>query len=158
MIRRLYLIISIWAFLSVPLFGSVTDDAAKRVMDAYAARLLAGDFQVGELFGELYIKEYVDVKKQSLVLNIIPDLARFDSEKQKYLSEFFYEIHYVDNAVPDIRCRAHLTSYKRGNGEIDRVLYYMYSLFTTRRTNTTRSGTSERDSSQKRDNKNYRRG
>ena len=125
MIRRLYLIISIWAFLSVPLFGSVTDDAAKRVMDAYAARLLAGDFQVGELFGELYIKEYVDVKKQSLVLNIIPDLARFDSEKQKYLSEFFYEIHYVDNAVPDIRRRAHLTSYKRGNGEIDRVLYYM---------------------------------
>lgn len=108
----------------MPLFGSV-DDTAKRVMDMYAARLLAGDFEVGELFGSLYIKEYVDVKKQSLVLNLIPDLARFDSKKQKYLSEFWYEIHYVDNAVPDIRRKTYLTSYKRGNGEIDRVLYYM---------------------------------
>lgn len=125
MIRRLYLIISIWAFVLVPLFGSARNDTAKLVMNRYAARLLAGDFEVGELFGNLYIKEYVDVKKQSLVLNIIPDLTRFDSEKQKYLSEFFYEIHYVDNAVPDIRRKAHLTSYKHGRGEIDRVLYYM---------------------------------
>lgn len=125
MIRRIYLIISIWAFMIMPLFGSAIDGAAKRVMDMYAARLLAGDFEVGELFGELYIKESVDVRKQSLVLNLIPDLTRFDSKKQKYLSEFFYEIHYVDNAVPDIRRKAHLSSYKRGNGEMDRVLYYM---------------------------------
>ncbi len=109
----------------MPLFGSAIDGAAKRVMDMYGARLLAGDFEVGELFGDLYIKEVVDVRKQSLVLNLIPDLTRFDSKKQKYLSEFFYEIHYVDNAVPDIRRKAHLTSYKRGNGEMDRVLYYM---------------------------------
>lgn len=121
----MYLIISLWVLMLMPLFGSADDGAAKRVMDIYGARLLAGDFAVGELFGELYIKEYVDVKKQSFFLKHIPDLTRFDSEKQNYLSEFFYDIHYVDNAVPDIRRKAYLTSYKKGDGEIDRVLYYM---------------------------------
>lgn len=115
-----------WAFVLVPLFGSTRDDgAAKRVMDTYGKRLLAGDFVVGEVFGNLYIKENVDVKRQMIYLNLIPDLARFNSKKSDYLSEFFYEVHYVKNAVPDIRRVAHLTTFKHGSGEMDRVLSYM---------------------------------
>ncbi len=109
-----------------PLFGSTNDDgAAKRIMDAYGERLLAGDFEVGEVFGDLYIKEWVDVERQMIYLNLIPDLARFNSRKSDYLSEFFYEVHYVKNAVPDIRRVAHLTTFKHGSGEMDRVLYYL---------------------------------
>lgn len=108
----------------MPLFGSV-DDTAKRVMDIYASRLLAGEFAVGELFGNLYVKECVDVKKQSFFINHIPGFPHFGPEKQKYLSELFYEIHCVDNAVPNIKYKAHLTSFKKGRGEVERVLYYM---------------------------------
>ncbi len=110
----------------VPIFGSTSfDGAAKRVMDAYGERLLAGDFVVGEVFGNLYIKEAVDVDRQMIYLNLVPDLARFNSRKSDYLSEFFYEVHYVKDAVPDIRRVAHLTTFRHGSGEIDRVLYYM---------------------------------
>lgn len=94
-------------------------------MDVYGERLLAGDYEVNEVFGNLYIKERVDVKRQMVYLNLVPDLARFNSRKSDYLSEFFYEVHYVKNAVPDIRRVAHLTTFKHGTGEIDRVLFYM---------------------------------
>ena len=108
------------------MFGSTfTEGAAKQLMQRYGSRLLAGDFSVEELFGDLYIKEYVDVEQQNIALNLIPDLARFDSSKQKYLSEFFYEVHCVKGAVPDVRRVAHLTSFKRGSGEIARVMYYV---------------------------------
>ena len=108
------------------MFGSITDDdAAKRVMDIYGRRLLAGEFEVGEVFGTLYIKESVDVKRQMIYLNLIPGLTRFNSKKQDYLSEFFYDVHYVKNSVPDIRRVAHLTTFRHGSGEIDRVLFYM---------------------------------
>ncbi len=125
MINRFLAILVLVVFVEIPLFGSADDGAAKRVMQAFGQRLLDGDFAVGEVFGDLYVKEYADVKKQSLWLNLIPELPRFDTEKQKYLSEFFYEFHYVDNSVPDIRRKAGITSFKRGSGEIDRVLFYM---------------------------------
>ena len=116
----------LWAFFAAPIFGSTPHKgAAKYLMQRYGERLLAGDFAVGELFGDLYVKEYVDVEKQNILLNIIPDLARFDDTKQKYLSEFFYEVHYVKDALPDVRRVAHLTSFSRGRGEIDRVMYYI---------------------------------
>lgn len=122
---KLLFALCMWVLSVAPLFGSVEDDAAKRIMQTYGRRLQSGAFEVGEIFGNLYVKEYVDVKKQSLWLNLIPDLTRFDSKKQKYLTEVLYEIHYVNNAVPDIRRKSHITSFKRGSGEIDRVLSYL---------------------------------
>ena len=110
----------------MPAFGSIgNDDAAKRIMAEYGERLLAGDFEVGEVFGNLYVKENVEVKRQMIYLNLIPDLARFNSKKDNYLSEFFYEVHYVKKSVPDIRRVAHLTTFRHGSGEMDRVLFYM---------------------------------
>ena len=124
--KAVSLCIVLWALVAVPLFGSTLGEgAAKNLVQRYGERLLAGDFSVSELFGDLYIKEYVDVEKRNLALNLIPGLARFDSSGKNYLSEFFYEVHYVKGAVPDIRRVAHLTSFKRGSGEIERVMYYV---------------------------------
>lgn len=123
--RHILAILCMAAFFAVPVFGSTDNGAAKRVMQEYGARLLAGDFEVGEVFGDLYIKEYIGVGKQSLWINIIPGLTRFDRKEKEYLSEFFYEIHYVKNSVPDIRRKAGISSFRRSDGEIDRVLYYM---------------------------------
>lgn len=126
MFRPIILFLTLWVYVSIPVFGSISDDgAAKCVMDAYGRRLLAGEFEVSEVFGTLYIKERVDVRRQMIYLNLIPGLTRFNSKKQDYLSEFFYDVHYVKNSVPDIRRVAHLTTFRHGSGEIDRVLFYM---------------------------------
>lgn len=125
MMHRILAILYMAALIAAPVFGSTRDGAAKRVMQEYGNRLLSGEFEVGEAFGGLYIKENVSVGKQNLWLNIIPGLTRFDRKEKEYLSEFYYEIHYVNNSVPDIRRKSHLTTFERGDGEMERVLYYM---------------------------------
>ncbi len=125
---RSFILVSalLWALFVAPTFGSIpAGGAAKCLMELYGERLLAGEFSVRELFGDLYVKQYVDVEKHNLLLNLIPDLARFDKEKGKYLSELFYEVHYLKDALPDVRRVAHLTSFGRGNGEVERIMYYI---------------------------------
>ena len=69
MFRPIILFLTLWVYVSIPVFGSISDDgAAKCVMDAYGRRLLAGEFEVSEVFGTLYIRDLMDSRPQGRFL------------------------------------------------------------------------------------------
>ncbi len=102
-----------------------TDILADSLMDVLSGRLQRKEFAVGEFYGKLYLKQRVDVEKNNLGLNVIPDMTRFDRKVKKYLTELFYDVHYIDYTIPDVRRRASITTHRHGSGEMERVLEYM---------------------------------
>lgn len=102
-----------------------TDVVADSLIDVLSGKLQRKEFALGEFYGKLYLKQYADVDKSNLALNIIPDMTRFDRKVDNYLTELFYDVHYLDYAVPDVRRRMSITTHRHGSGEMERVLEYM---------------------------------
>ncbi|MBE6298615.1 MAG: hypothetical protein E7088_09100 [Bacteroidales bacterium] len=115
----------------VLLFSVVTsaatkgDSAAVAVAERMARTIVEESAGVESLSAVLYVRERVEVEKKNLLLNIFPDMTRFDKGKECYLAELFYNIRYIHNALPEIRRLGSLSTFERSNGEMDRVLAFM---------------------------------
>lgn len=85
----------------------------------------AEQYKVGEFFGNLYVKQRVDVLKNNLALNTFPGMARFDKGVNAYVTELFYELYYTDYGVMEMHRKSYNTSFNHGKGEIARVIDFM---------------------------------
>lgn len=105
--------------------GVVVAESVDSLMSVLHTRLHNKDFAVGESSGRLYVRQYVELDKWNIGLNMIPDMTRFDRNENCYLTELFYDVHYLDYAMPTIYRRAHITTHRHGKGEMDRVMSYI---------------------------------
>ncbi len=96
------------------------------LLDSLYTRIQRGDYRMGEIKGRLYVKQYVDVERKNISLNIFPDMTRFDRGEKRYISELFYDVYFPYYRVPDVSRRAYLTTHKHGSGEMERVMAFMY--------------------------------
>ena len=80
-----------------------------------------------ELFGNLYIKQRVGVFKNNLLLNTFPGMPRFEKETKNYLTELFYQFHYTDYGIMELRRKSHNTTFKHGSGEIEHITEFIKS-------------------------------
>ncbi len=101
------------------------DSAAVAVAERMARTIVEESAGVEFLSAVLYVRESVEVEKKNLLLNLFPDMTRFDKGKECYLAELFYNIRYIHNALPEIRRLGSLSTFERSNGEMDRVLAFM---------------------------------
>lgn len=101
------------------------DSAAVAVAERMARTIVEESAGVESLSAVLYVRERVEVEKKNLLLNLFPDMTRFDKEKDCYLAELFYNIRYIHNALPEIRRLGSLSTFEHSNGEMDRVLAFM---------------------------------
>lgn len=101
------------------------DSAAVAVAERMARTIVEESAGVESLSAVLYVRERVEVEKKNLLLNLFPDMTRFDKGKDCYLAELFYNIRYIHNVLPEIRRLGSLSTFERSNGEMDRVLAFM---------------------------------
>ena len=122
-----YRIVLLWWLVaaSARLFASVPEVSADTLMARFFSRRAAGAYNIGEFFGNLYVKQRVEVHKKNLALNAFPDMARFDSDARDYVTELFYQLHYTGYGVLELRRRLYNTSFKHGSGEVERVTDFM---------------------------------
>lgn len=123
--RWLTLIIMLLSVLCKAWAGAVVVTPVDSLMTVLHERIGKKEFAVGESSGQLYVRQYVELSKWNIGLNLIPDMTRFDRDENCYLTELFYDVHYLDYAIPTIYRRAHITTHSHGNGEMDRVMSYM---------------------------------
>lgn len=101
------------------------DSAAVAMVERMARTIVAESTGVESLNALLYVRERVEVEEKNLLLNLFPDMTRFDKDKDGYLAELFYNVRYIHNALPEIRRLGSLSTFERSNGEMDRVLAFM---------------------------------
>lgn len=101
------------------------DSAAVAMVERMARTIVAESTGVESLNALLYVRERVEVEEKNLLLNLFPDMTRFDKGKDCYLAELFYNVRYIHNALPEIRRLGSLSTFERSNGEMDRVLAFM---------------------------------
>lgn len=123
----LYRVVFLWWLVAAaaPLFASVPHVSADTLMARLFSRRAEGLYNIGELFGNLYVKQRVKVERKNLALNAFPDMARFDSDAHDYVTELFYQLHYTGYGVLEMRRKAYNTSFGRGSGEIEMVTEFM---------------------------------
>lgn len=92
-----------------------------RVGDAVVKR--ASD--VESLSASLYIKERVNVTKKNLLLNLLPNMTRFDKGEKVYLAELFYDVQHVYDMMPEIRRVSSVSTFRHSSGEMDLVMSFM---------------------------------
>ena len=110
--------------LLLPLFAAGEEIRADSVMDRFFTATFDGD-KIGEYFGDLYVKQRVEVLRNNLALNTFPDMTRFDKGVDNYVSELFYEVYYTDYGVLEMRRKSYNTNFRHGKGEMKRVLEFM---------------------------------
>ena len=74
---------------------------------------------------ELYLKQRIEVERKNLLVNLFPDMPRFDRDERISLSEYVYRVEHFYRGVPEVHRVATLTSHNLGNGEMDAVLEFM---------------------------------
>ena len=126
-VRALYKCFFLWWLVTVsaPVYAAVYNVEADTLMARFFSRRNARGCNVGEFFGNLYVKQRVGVFKNNLALNTFPDMTRFDRGVDNYVTELFYQLHYTDYGVLELRRRAYNTSFRHGRGEIERVVDFM---------------------------------
>lgn len=121
--RHIKFVLLLWVLLTLP--------AEAALVNADSLLSISGDlpemnrYPVTECYGRLYVKQHTNLKKWNVGLNMIPGMTRFDRDENHYLTELFYDVHFLEHAMPTIYRRAYLTTHRRGNGEMDRVLCFM---------------------------------
>ena len=101
------------------------DTMALGVMSRLHDSMLGRYYAVESLSADLYVKETVKTERKNLILNIIPDMTRFDRNEDCYLAELFYKVHYMHNSLPDFRRVASLSTFRHSSGEMDLLLSFM---------------------------------
>lgn len=108
-------------FAAVESVGVEVDSLMQTVFN----RIEHKDFSVGESLCKLYVKQYANLERWHLGLNFVPGMTRFDRKERRYLTELFYDVHFLDFAVPAVRRRADVTTHRHGSGEMERVMGFM---------------------------------
>lgn len=121
-LRRIWVLMLLWVLCEASAATVVDTDSVMRCLNE---SLENKKFAIGECLGKLYVKQHTRLTKWNLGLNLIPGMTRFDSDESRYLTELFYDVHFLDYALPTIRRRAWLTTHRHGNGEMERVLAFM---------------------------------
>ena len=119
------LIMLLQVLLMTPAIAAMPDESCNVLLDSLYKRIKQGDFNIGEARGHLYVKQYVDVERKNIFLNIFPDMTRFDKGEKRYLSELYYDVFFPYYTVPEISRRAYLTTHRHGSGEMKRVMAFM---------------------------------
>lgn len=101
------------------------DTVALSVMERLYAGIEDGKYAVESLYADLYVKEKVQAERKNLLLNLIPDMTRFDRREQCYLAELFYKVHYIHNTLPDVKRVTTLSTFRHSSGEMDLVQSFM---------------------------------
>lgn len=107
----------------VPL--ETADTVALSAMARLYDSISAGEYAVETLSADLYVKEMVKTERKNLLLNIIPDMTRFDRNEDRYLAELFYKVHYMHNSLPDFKRIASLSTFRHGSGEMELLLSFL---------------------------------
>ena len=97
--------------------GTDTDSLVQKIME----RNLSDKRLTGERFGRLYIKQRTGAFKNNLLLNAFPGMPRFSKGKKNYITELFYQFHHTGYGIMELRRRSHNTSFRHGDGEIERA-------------------------------------
>lgn len=119
----LFLLLSV---LPVCISGAMPrDTVAVRIVDALSSRITSDTVGVESLSAMLYVKENVKAERKNILLNLFPDMTRFDKGKKEYLAELLYRVRYIHNTLPDIKRVAAMSTFGHGNGEMDRLLSFM---------------------------------
>ncbi len=87
--------------------------------------VVANGDEACEFFGDLYVKQRVEVIKNNLALNTFPDMTRFDKGVKDYVTELFYEVCCNRYGVLEMRRKSYNTSFKHGKGEIERFVDFL---------------------------------
>ena len=122
--KAIYIIISI-----LFVWPCVTQAALYTPTDSIVPKLLEhcnrAKESTKEQFGNLYIKQRVGVFKNNLLLNTFPGMPRFDKETKNHLTELFYQFHYTDYGIMELRRKSHNTTFKHGSGEIEHITEFI---------------------------------
>lgn len=102
--------------------GSTETDS---IMQTLFHRVEQKEFSVGESLCKLYVKQYANLEHWHLGLNFVPGMTRFDRKERRYLTELFYDVHFLDFAVLAVRRKAGVTTHRHGSGEMERVIGFM---------------------------------
>lgn len=105
--------------------GTATWVTADSLMHRLFSSVAAKEYSVGESLSKLYVKQYANLDKWHIGLNFIPGMTRFDRKEKNYLTELFYDVHFLDYALPAVRRIASVTTHRHGSGEMDRVMGFM---------------------------------
>lgn len=110
----------------LPLLASkaaATDSLALSIMERL---YLCGEQAAMEVIdADLYLKQRVNAERKNLLVNYFPNMTRFDKDESSYLSEYLYKVRYIHNRLPEVRRVAALSTYSRGDGEMECVLEFM---------------------------------
>ena len=101
------------------------DTVALGVMERLYAGMTGERYAVESLYADLYVKEYVKSERKNLLLNIIPDMTRFDRKESCYLAELFYKVRYMHNSLPEVKRVVSLSTFRHSSGEMDLVMSFM---------------------------------
>lgn len=121
-LRRTIMLVLLCLTCAVRVVATVNADS---VMSHVYKSFGADDSGISECLGKLYVKQYVNLEKWNIGLNMIPGMTRFDRDENRYLTELFYDVHFLDYAMPSVIRRAHLTTHRHGKGEMERVISFM---------------------------------
>lgn len=124
-IRWRFFLLGCILVISMSIFAREYDNRVDSIMSRYFLHRNSGYGKIGELFGELYVKQRVGVLKNNLALNIFPDMTRFDKGVDNYVTELFYDFYYTDYGILELRRKNYNTSFRHGKGEIDRAIDFM---------------------------------
>ena len=123
--KRTPLFLYLLLFLSFVCTAKERDSVAYKVVRRVADNLISDASGVESLNANLYIREYVNVDRKNLLLNVIPNMTRFDRGENEYLAELFYEVSCIYNSLPRIKRVASLSTFSRSSGEMEKVLLFM---------------------------------
>lgn len=101
------------------------DCIAMGYMKRVADNLAADTSGVESLNATLYVRERVEVDRMNVLLNVIPNMTRFDRGEKSYVAELLYDVSCIYNSLPQIRRVASNSTFRRSSGEMDKVLSFI---------------------------------
>ena len=101
------------------------DSIAMEYMKRVADNLAADTSGVESLNATLYVRERVEVDRMNVLLNVIPNMTRFDRGEKSYVAELLYDVSCIYNSLPQIRRVASNSTFGRSSGEMDKVLSFI---------------------------------
>ena len=124
---RFFLLYILASLLPLSLPAAERDSVATALVERLSHNVAVDD--VSGVEGVVYIRQKVEVEKKNLFVNHFPDMTRFDKEENSYLSEYLYNFSSLYGKLPEMQLLSLQTTYRRGKGEMDRVLSFMTPMF-----------------------------
>lgn len=127
MAMRLFLLYIFALLLPLPSSSAERDSVATALVERLSYNVAVDD--VSGVEGLLYLKQRVEVEKKNMLVDFFPDMTRFDRGEKSYLSEYLYSVSSLYGQLPEMRLLSSLSTFRRSEGEMDRVHFFMVPLF-----------------------------